>query len=288
VSGAAAVTKLARSPGFAQAVLVIAAFGLLVDTINVFTAMHDAAEHGVRLAIWEPAIWESSSFLAMLLACGVAYTALRLAPPGSVPLWKFALVHVAATLVFSSIHILLMNTVRVAVYWLIGHHYQFGESGFFYEYGKDVVGYVIIAAIFWFFSRDPEPPAAATSAPRTIDIRDGKNLLRVPTEHIAAVRAAGNYVEFILVDDRRPLARQSLSAVQCELGEAEFVRTHRCWIVNLRHVRGFQALSAGDSEITLEGGLKVPVSRRFPAARARLINPKGKAEAPRSSSLLKS
>ncbi|HEV2596239.1 MAG TPA: LytTR family DNA-binding domain-containing protein [Sphingomicrobium sp.] len=266
------MTKRTRLRGFAQAVFVIAAFGLLVDTINVFTAMHDAAERGVRLAIWEPAIWESTSFLAMLLACGIAYAALRLAPPSRGPFWKFAFVHVAATLVFSSIHVLVMNALRVAIYWVVGHHYPFGESGFFYEYGKDVVGYVIIATIFWFFTTESETPAVATSTPRTIDIRDGKKLLRVPTQHIAAVRAAGNYVEYILVDDRRPLARQSLSSAQCELGDAGFVRTHRCWLVNLQFVRGFHALGAGDCEITLEGGLKVPLSRRFPAARARLAN----------------
>jgi LytTr DNA-binding domain-containing protein len=273
MSGGAAVTKRTSPRGFAQAVLVIAAFGLLVDTINVFTAMHDAREHGARLAIWEPATWEVTSFVAMLLACGIAYAALRLAPPGRVPWWKFFLVHIAATLVFSAIHIMLMNALRVAIYWVAGYHYPFGESGFFYEYGKDVVGYVIIAAIFWFFSRDLERPSVATSRPRMIDIRDGKKLLRVPIKDIAAVRAAGNYVEFILVDDRRPLARQSLSAVQRELGKREFVRTHRSWLVNLDHVRGLQGLRGGDFEIALEGGLKAPLSRRFPDALMRLRDP---------------
>jgi hypothetical protein len=273
MTGDTAVTNRMRVRGVAGAVLVIAAFGALVDTFNVFTALHDAAEHGQRLRLWEPATWESTSFIAMLLSCGVIYTAMRLAPPAGTPWLKFIAVHALATLVFSSLHILLMNALRVAIYAIVGHHYGFGESGFLYEYRKDVVGYIIIATIFWLFLKEPQPPAVKTSGPQTIDIRDGKRLLRVPIEAIAAVHAAGNYVEFILVDHGRPLARQSLSTVYRELGEREFVRTHRSWLVNLRHVRGLEALRAGDFEIDLDGGIKAPLSRRFPEALNRVLNP---------------
>jgi DNA-binding LytR/AlgR family response regulator len=105
-----------------------------------------------------------------------------------------------------------------------------------------------------------------------IDIQDGKRLLRVSVEDITAVHAAGNYVEFVLIDNRRPLARQSLSVTQQRLGNG-FVRTHRSWVVNTAHVRELCALAAGDYRIELTNGLRVPLSRRFPTALDRLRQP---------------
>jgi DNA-binding LytR/AlgR family response regulator len=134
---------------------------------------------------------------------------------------------------------------------------------------------VIWAAIFWFFTREAAP-AATSNGRRMIDIRDGKRLLRVPIHEIAAIRAAGNYVEFVLTDDRRPLARQSLSVAHRELGDG-FVRTHRSWAINAAHVRQLRALGAGDYEVELGCGIKAPLSRRFPEALKRL---RGAASAP--------
>ncbi|HJP68208.1 MAG TPA: LytTR family DNA-binding domain-containing protein, partial [Sphingomicrobium sp.] len=176
-----------------------------------------------------------------------------------------------ASLIFSSLHILIMNAMRVAIYAMIGRHYVFGEQGFWYEYRKDLIAYVIWAAVFWYFTRKLAP-VAAPNGRRLIDIRDGKRLLRVPLDEIVAIRAAGNYVEFLLVDDRRPLARQSLSVAQQALGH-EFVRTHRSWAINAAHVRALRAVGAGDYEVELACGLKAPLSRRFPQALQRLRQP---------------
>jgi len=104
------------------------------------------------------------------------------------------------------------------------------------------------------------------------DIQDGKRLIRVRVDDIAAAHAAGNYVEFMLVDGRRPLARKALRDALCELGDG-FVRTHRSWFVNIHHVQSLTALGAGDFELELDIGAKVPLSRRFPGALARLKAP---------------
>src|SRR6185437_7145087 len=116
-------------------------------------------------------------------------------------------------------------------------------------------------------------PLDRSDGSRIIDIRDGKRLLRVRLDEVAAVRAAGNYVEFVLADGHRALARKSLADAHRELGEANFVRTHRSWAVNLSHVRELRSVGAGDYEIRLAGGLEAPLSRRFPAALARLRTP---------------
>ncbi len=275
VSGDARVTKRMRLSRLLQALLVIFAFLALVTTFNIFTALHDAAEHGEMLALWEPAVWEYTSALATLLSCGIIYLAIRIAPARDSRWPRFVLVHALASLVFSLLHIILMNAMRVGVYALVGRHYTFGEAGFWYEYRKDLIAYLILATIFWFFTREDTPAAAASNGPRMIDIRDGKRLLRVPIEDIHAIRAAGNYVEFVLADGRRPLVRQSLLVAQRELG-SDFIRIHRSWAVSIAHVRELRAMGAGDYEVELAGGLKAPLSRRFPEALSRLRAPQAR------------
>lgn len=271
MNGDAGVTNPWGLSPAARAMLAIGAVVALATTFNIFTAIHDAAEHGESLAAWEPATWEYTSAIATLLTCGIAYLAIRVAPPGGTAWPRFVAVHAVGSLVFSSLHILLMNAMRVVIYAALRHRYPFGGSGFWYEYRKDLVAYVAWAAIFWSFTREGAP-TPKPSERRTIDIRDGKRLLRVPVEEIAAIRAAGNYVEFLLTDERRPLARQSLSQTQQELGE-KFIRTHRSWAINLDHMRELRAVGAGDYEVELAGGLKAPVSRRFPQALDRLRQP---------------
>jgi len=46
------VTNRFTLPPLARAFLTIAGILALVDTFNVFTAIHDAAEHGQRLSAW--------------------------------------------------------------------------------------------------------------------------------------------------------------------------------------------------------------------------------------------
>jgi len=265
------------SLAFRRGMLVIAVFMVLVDTVNVFTAIHDAAEHGQRLPYWEPSVWEATSGIATLLTCPIIYAAVFYAIGGRRGWARFAAVHLAASLAFSSLHILLMNAMRVAIYAALGRHYPFGESGFVYEYRKDLVAYILFAAVFWFFSRSSESgrDAAGGQNRRMFDIRDGKRLLRVPLDEIAAVHAAGNYVEFVLLDGRRPLVRGSLAEVHRQLGATDFVRTHRSWALNVDRVRSLRPLGAGDFEVEIEGGGAVPVSRRFPEALARLRSPAG-------------
>lgn len=267
--------------GGVRAFLVIAAFIVVVDTINVFTALNDAGQRGFRLELWEPICWEATSGLSTLLACGIVYAALTRAPPGRTRWSVLAAVHLPASLAFSVLHVLLMNLMRVAIYAARGLHYPFGASGFLYEFRKDVIAYVVIAGIFWLFAAPSARAAPAAPAPpprRVFDIVEGNRVLRVPVEEIAALQAAGNYVEFLLTDGRRPLMRGSLANISEKLGTDLFVRTHRSWAVNLVHVRGLRAAGSGDFQLELTGGATVPLSRRFPGAQARLSGGGGAAQ----------
>lgn len=177
---------------------------------------------------------------------------------------------------FSGAHVALMTSMRVLLWDVAGGRYSWAALGDFpYEYRKDALAYVVIAGIFWIATRTapavaPSPPASAAPAPATFDIRDATTILRVPVGEIIAALAARNYVEFVLQDGRRPLMRASIAQIEATLAPAGFVRTHRSWLVNAERVRGLSAAGSGDFRIDLGCGLTAPLSRRYPAALARL------------------
>ncbi len=63
--------------------------------------------------------------------------------------------------------------------------------------------------------------------------------------------------------------RSALSAVEADLADKGFVRTHRSWLVNAARVTGLKPEGSGDWTVEL-GALEAPLSRRFPDALARL------------------
>jgi DNA-binding LytR/AlgR family response regulator len=113
-----------------------------------------------------------------------------------------------------------------------------------------------------------QQPVAAPGL-RLFDIRDGARLVRVPINDILAITSAGNYVEFVLRDGRKPMMRKPLSALEAELAADGFVRTHRSWLVNAMQVTGLKPEGSGDYEVEI-GSVAVPLSRRFPEALAKL------------------
>jgi hypothetical protein len=102
----------------------------------------------------------------------------------------------------------------------------------------------------------------------------GRGTIDPDTAKNAAAMAAGNYVEFHMVDGRRPLMRTTLASVEAELAPHGFVRTHRSWLVNAACVRELKAEGgSGDHRLELEGRVEAPLSRRFPQALDRLRRP---------------
>jgi hypothetical protein len=67
----------------------------------------------------------------------------------------------------------------------------------------------------------------------------------------------------------RLLMRSPLTALETEFSPRGFLRAHRSWIVNAKHVTALRPEGSGDYSIEL-GSLSVPLSRRFPEALARL------------------
>ncbi len=269
-SGAPAGTSGVRMTTGAWALTV--ALLALVTFVNVATILDDAHRRGVRMPLVLPLTLELTSAAAALASVILIAIAVRVALEPQ-PWWRRLVVLAAGSLSYSGVHIALMTLFRMTLFKAAGGDYDFSFSEVPYEYRKDLLGFVIIGVMFWLLSRRTAataPDAASDAAPATFDIRDGASILRVATGEIVAARAAGNYVEFALEDGRRPLMRASLGAVETVLAPQGFVRTHRSWLVNAARVRALTAAGSGDFRLDLGCGLTAPLSRRYPAALARL------------------
>lgn len=237
---------------------------LAVNTVNMFTSIQDRPdEHWIV-----PAVEEYTSAICAIGFLWIAWVAFRIAPPGSRPMWRMLLVQLAGLLAFATAHIVGFYLLRALIFRLLGAPFEFDlAERLVYELRKDAVGYFIGVAGFWALSR---ADTARPQAPAPVfDIRDGGKLLRVPAADILAARSAGNYVEFLLADGRKPLMRSPLVALEPELTVLGFVRTHRSWLVNAGRVTELRPEKSGDYAVVL-GNLEAPLSRRFPEALARL------------------
>jgi DNA-binding LytR/AlgR family response regulator len=194
----------------------------------------------------------------------------RLPPPGRRRPLAFAAL-AAASVPFSLAHVGLMVTLREAAYALAGDSYELG-GGLLYEYRKDVLSYALYAATLWIVSRlrSGNRPPAAGPEPACFEIDEGQRIIRVPAPDILCARSSGNYVEFFLADGRRPLMRTTLANVEAALGEAGFVRTHKSWLANVTRVTEIEAEGSGDYGLRIADGTRLPLSRRYPEALARL------------------
>jgi hypothetical protein len=260
-------------------VLISVALVSAVATVNVLTQLDDAHRSGEDLPPLIPIILEATSAVGSLLSMPIVYLAVRWQSMARRS-WPTTLgAHFGASLGFSALHVALMELFRWAVFSALRFSHHWSPAGWPYEYRKDLISYIVMAGALWLLGapglrRPPAlPPIEARPEPdgiATFDIRDGAALLRTPTAEILAARAAGNYVEFFLCGGRRPLMRASLRNIEAELARAGFLRTHRSWLVNARHVRALVPIGSGDFRIDLDGGESAPLSRRFPAALARL------------------
>ncbi|HEV2532057.1 LytTR family DNA-binding domain-containing protein [Phenylobacterium sp.] len=264
------IEDAARRRAFLAGWAAIAVFIVLQTTANAFSDLSDFP----RLDPREPFIWEYTSGAVVIALVPALGWLLRLAPPGAGRWARFALVHLTGSVGFSFAHVGSFVLLRKGLYALAGAHY--GGADWLYEYRKDLVayfGFVLILALADWAARLWAASRAPAEGSRLYHLRDGARVVRVPMTEIVAVTSARNYVEFHLAGGRKPLVRETLAKVEADLAGAGFLRTHRSWLVNPAHVRSVTPAAAGDFRLELDGGLSVPLSRRFPAALERLRTP---------------
>lgn len=227
------------------------------------------------LQLWAPWVWEGTSAAALALLIWLPWLAAAIAPPSMLDDgWRgrgrFAAVHLAVAALYSLLHVGLMVAMRHGVYAALGETYDYGPplERFVYEFRKDLLSYALFVGVFWAV-RSLREARETPVRPVSFDIRDGARLIRAPLDDILAATSAGNYVEFILADGRRPLMRATLAAVETELARCGFVRTHRGWLINAARMTGLRPEGSGDWTVEL-GSLEAPLSRRYAEALDRL------------------
>jgi hypothetical protein len=238
--------------------------GSTVAFVNATSEIMEAGRDGRDLHPAAPFLWEFSSAVVMLCLAPFIGEAVRRWPPRREGIVLRCGIHLALTLPYSALHVAGMVGLRKLGYAAVGSFYEFSYGHvlreFFYEWRKDVVGYAVIAAVYWYF-QNRVGAAAAPTDPR-IEIRDGGRTFFVPPAEIMLVEAAGNYVE-IHTADKTHLVRGSLATYEARLAAHGFVRVHRSRLVNRARIRAWKPTASGDLELTLDDGRAVAASRRY-------------------------
>lgn len=253
----------------------IAAWAISIAATTLVIGMNIAnrrylAPHEPPAAAWVDELTSLAALAVAYLSPLLAAVAVRRRGRPLLPSTPLVLVALA---LFAGVHIGVESLLRVALYpYVVGQPHGFGwlrENGAG-EVAKDVA---IFGLVFWasyhvlLWRASGLGPKLPTASPSTFDIQEGPRLIRAAISDILAVRSAGNYAEFLLIDGRRPLMRASLAGLEVSLAPLGFVRTHRSWLVNAARVCGLRPAGSGDYAVEL-GAVEAPLSRRFPDALA--------------------
>lgn len=250
---------------------------------KTYTMVANSERAGGHLPMWEPAVWElTSAIMIVVLVPAVGWWLTQCPLVGSN--WKRNFpAQLLATLPFSLVHVAGMVALRDLAYRLLGRHYEFGSwwPNWFYEYRKDFITYwVILLGImafrlygFWLESRPgstalPTEMAAAEMPPERLIVRKLNREYILNVSDIDRIDANGNYVTVHARGAAYP-KRESLAALEKRLDRNRFVRVHRGHLVNVDRIREIQPWDHGDYRIVLHDGSCVNLSRRY---RARIEN----------------
>jgi DNA-binding LytR/AlgR family response regulator len=259
----------------------IAAIALAIGIVNALSGAQDAAWRGDSSDVGRRLFWEMSSIAVILLLLPMlvfAVRRMRRTPSFAAQ----AAIAAIALLSFSSLHITGMVWVRKLALWLAGgaYDFRFSLATVLYEFRKDAVAVVLIAATIWLLESRRELKRAAAalpaqsapqpSSPDLIWLRDGTSRIRVVPREVLWVASAGNYIEYSLADGTRHLVRGTLAAAESELARFSIVRVHRTRLANLDRVRGVELKPSGDFELAFDNGQTLGGSRRYRPAVASL------------------
>lgn len=92
-----------------------------------------------------------------------------------------------------------------------------------------------------------------------IFIKTGYDQVRVSFDDICYIQSAGNYVQFILTDQKKILSRSTMAETSAMLPTDFFIRVHRQYTVNRRHITRIEknTIYAGDTAIPIGPGYGV-------------------------------
>lgn len=263
--------------------LVFALYLLINNGINASSVwMEHHRDPFSTLQWWEPLLWEYSSAIGTLMMTPFLVWFFNQVPPRFHAVrWQLSL-HFIASLIFSIGHISLMVAIRKLVYWSLDRSYNFGPLAreFFYEYRKDVWGYLFIFTMFqlalFVYRRlkgdamligvehieDTAAVSQNTSSPEHFLVRKLDKEFLVKVDDIDWLESSGNYVNLYSKGRIYPLRATLANTVEL-LQHKGFSRIHRSFAVNHHAIDSISYDPSGDGEISLKSGERLNLSRRF-------------------------
>ncbi len=249
---------------------------------NVFNSVISwiDVEHGTRgFLAWEPITWEWSSGLMLILLVPAVIAFERRFPLRVELLRQNIPFHLAASAVFSVVHVVGMVGLRKIVYATHQRSYDFGDwpRELAYEYLKDFRTYFLILVLLILYrlvllrmqgearlldAPDTGAPVEAIDRPERFLVRKlGKEFL-LPAAEIEWLQAMGNYVNLRVRGRDYPL-RTTMADIENRLDPGRFVRVHRSHMVNLDCVAEIEPVDSGDARVKMRDGTIIPASRRY-------------------------
>jgi hypothetical protein len=256
-------------------------FALFNTAANSLVALIEVRRGTPSFPAWPPITWEASSSL-VVLAMIPAIVWFTRRHPLHWDSWRRELPrYLAASVVFSLLHVGGMVALRQGVYALHGEHYDFGPwpRELLYEYLKDIRSFasiVLTIEMYRLVVRRLQGEASLLVAPEEgpavepVDRPDrflvrklGREFL-VAAADIEVLQASGNYVNLHVRGRDYPL-RSTIAGIEPKLDPKRFARVHRSYIVNLDGIVSIEPLDTGDARLHLANGQTVPCSRRYRA-----------------------
>ncbi|MDM7859029.1 LytTR family DNA-binding domain-containing protein [Alteromonas sp. ASW11-36] len=259
--------------------LALLIYMVINNTINATSVWMEITRDGQpEFALWELFVWEYSSLLANFLLLPLIFWVWQRYPLRFSYPYRQLLMHAGVSLLYAIGHVSLMVAMREGVYSLAGGNYDFGPvlREFFYEYRKDVWGYVFFLLVFNIYHRvlsriageaniiansEAEEVTAPSALPEHLLVKKLDKEFLVKINEVDWLEASGNYVNLYVGERIYPL-RSTLSQLTTKLN-SQFTRIHRSHAVNHKAIEHIQYSSSGDGEVTLKSGVTLPVSRRY-------------------------
>ncbi|MEJ6473655.1 LytTR family DNA-binding domain-containing protein [Pseudoalteromonas piscicida] len=264
-----------------MAMILLALFLAINNTLNAITLIMDAKRDAqLDFALWEPFVWEYTSAAASLALIPAISWYLSAFPWLWHKPFKIALHFFIASLIFCFSHVGIMVLLRETIYFSLQREYNFHLSWFelIYEYQKDAWSLVFFIALIKGYqfsvshmlgeaspikqeSDDDETPSKPIH--HLLVRKLGKEFI-VKVEEVEWLQSSGNYVNLHVNGRIYPL-RSTLASLCQRLDPAGFVRIHRSFAINVSKVVSITPLASGDSEIALQSGKVLTLSRTYKA-----------------------
>ncbi|PKG80987.1 DNA-binding protein [Colwellia sp. 75C3] len=251
---------------------------LLINSVILATSVimeaNRSGEPGFQL--WEPFVWEFSSAMATMVLIPACVWLLKNHAFDWAKIKIFVAIYLFSSLLFSLAHVVIMVAIRKLVYWSQALDYNFGDIWieFFYEFRKDLWSFIFILLFIkgygFIVSRlQGEANPIAVGEEESITQRFDRLLVKklgkefiVKVEEIEWLESSGNYVNLHIKERIYP-TRSTLTQLISQIEEQGFCRIHRSHAINLNNIESITPLSSGDSEVKLDNGKVLNLSRRY-------------------------